>query len=131
MYWYFYPLLYYQQIWAYPDRHERHWFLFLEFKKEKLRYLHYYAFFATHRFLTAFLIIGMYNYPIQQWVLIWFLNFLYFINTQWFYRECINNFFSTFNGFIQLIFSICLFLFLNSQNPDKLRIWGYVSNTFL
>ena len=123
-----YPFIYYNGIWTYPDKHERHCFIFLEFKKDKQRYLYFYFFFATHRFLTAILIIWVYNFPVHQCILISLLNFLILVSTVWWYKETINNFLYTFNGLILLLLSWCLCFFTSSRNPRRLKIYGYVSN---
>ena len=121
-----YPAIYYSEILTHPDFHVRHCLLFLEFSKEKKRNLYFYAYFILHRFFFAFLLICMYNFPVQQWIMLSFLNFLFLYYTFKMYLNWVQNFLHTFNWVVQLIFSAWLMLFLSSSDPDKLKIWGYV-----
>ena len=36
-YWFIYPIIYYSEILIYPEIHERHWLLFLEFNRENIK----------------------------------------------------------------------------------------------
>ena len=128
IYCYFYPAIHYEEIWTHPDFHERHCLLFLEFNKEKQRNLHFYFYFTLHRFLFAFLLIFMYNFPVQQWVMISYLNFLFLIYTFKMYKSWLQNFLHTFNWVVLLFFSILLILFVSPSDPEKLKYSGYVSN---
>ena len=121
-----YPAIYYSEILTHPDFHERHCLLFLEFNKDKKRNLYFYAYFILHRFLFAFLLICMYNFPFWQWVIICYFNVLFLIYTFKVYKSWLQNFLHTFNWVVQFIFSVWLMLFLSPSDPDKLKIWGYV-----
>ena len=126
-YWFIYPIIYYSEICTHPDFHERHWLLFLEFNMEKQRNLLFYAFFILYRIFFAFFIIGIYDFPLIQCILVWLLNFWILIKTFKMYKDCLPNFLYTFNSAIQFFFSCCLPLFLNPNDPNKIKIAGYVS----
>ena len=125
-----YPAVYYSELLTHPEIHERHWLLFLEFNKENPINLRFYSYFIIHRYFFAFIIVWMYNYPAQQWVLLWFLNLLMLIYTFKVYESWLQNFLHTFNWVILIVFSILVWLFLKSDDPTKLMIWGYVSISY-
>ena len=129
-YCFIYPRIYYSEILTHPDFHERHCLLFYEFNKDKSRNLYFYGYFMMHRYFFAFLLIWMYNFPVCQCVLIWYLNILYLIYTFKVYNSWLQNFLHVFNWLILIALSACLGLFLDLSNPDKLKISGYVSENY-
>ena len=123
-----YPVIYYSSIWNHPDIHERHCLLFLEFNQDKQKNLYFYFYFILHRYFFAILLVCMYNYPVQQWIMISYLNFLFLIYTFKMYKSCLQNFLHTFNWVFLFFFSILLLLFVSPSDPEKLKYSGYVSN---
>ena len=130
IYWFLYPFIYYSSLCTYPDKHERHWLLFLEFKNNKIRYLYFYAYFTTHRISFAIIIVCMNKIPVYQLVCIIIIHFLFLIYTFCPYKKSLVNLLHTFNWLIQLWLSCLLPLFLDSTDANKLKISGYVRNIF-
>ena len=128
VYWFSYPTIYYSTIQTHPDKHERHCLLFLEFKREKLRAMYFYSYFAIHRFWVAFVVVWIYNFPVIQWVCLIKLNLMFFIYTFRVYKSMLQNFLHSFNWITLIAFSLCLPLFLSPSDPNKLKISGYVSH---
>ena len=128
VYWLAYPVIYYSEIWAHPNFHERHSLLFQEFNSDKQRNLYFYFYFILHRFIFAVLLICMYSFPVQQWVTISYLNSLFLIYTFKMYKSWLQNFLHTFNWVVLFFFSILLLLFVSPSDPNKLKYSGYVSN---
>ena len=122
-----YSQFYFSSIWVIPNKHERHWLLFSEFNWDKSRNLLFYFYFTLYRLLLAFLLIWMYNYSIQQLVLISFLNFFNLMYTISMFKRKLNNFLHTFNSIILFTFSLWLPMFLSSSNLTKLKVSGFVS----
>ena len=126
-YWFIYPIIYYSEILIYPEIHERHWLLFLEFNRDNIKNLFFYGYFILHRFIFALLMVWFYSMPGRQWFLICVLNLAYLKYTFKVFKNCLQNFLHIYNWIIQFALSVCLMLFLSPNNPDKLKIWGYVS----
>ena len=131
IYFYAYPIIYYESIWEYPDKNERHCLLFLEFRRDNVRNLLFYGNFAVHRVAFAFVVVWMKDFPINQWVWIVLLSLWILWKTFWVYRHALPNFLNTFNGIILLFYSILLFLFISLTNPNRTLIVGYVSLFFI
>ena len=127
IYFYAYPTIYYESIWEYPDKNERHCLLFLEFRRDNIRNLLFYGNFAMHRVAFAVVIVWMKDFPINQWVWITLLSLWILLKTFWVYKHALPNFLNTFNGIVLLFYSILLFLFISSANPNRTLIVGYVS----
>ena len=127
MYWFLYSNIHYDSILEFPDKHERHWLLFLEFNKDKLKNLHFYAYFLIHRVTFGFVVAWLSDFPLHQWVLTWMLNLLMLIYTFKAYKSWLSNFLHGFNWFMLLALSLMLPMFLNSDDAEKLKIAGYVS----
>ena len=53
-YWFIYPIIYYSEILIYPEIHERHWLLFLEFNRNNIKNMLFYGYFILYRFAFAF-----------------------------------------------------------------------------
>ena len=128
VYWLAYPAIYYSEIWTHPNFHQRHCLLFLEFNCDKQRNLYFYFYFILHRSFFAVMLICMYNFPVQQLVMISFLHFLFLIYTFKMYKSWLQNFLHTFNWVVLFFFSILLILFVSPSDPEKLKYSGYVSN---
>ena len=126
LYWFLYPKIYYTDIWVYPEKHERHWALFLEFNKDYPQNLYFYGYFLIHRITLAFIVAWMSDFSIDQCVLICFLNILMLIYTFKVYKNWLNNFLHTYNWLILLVLSLMLPMFLSSVDANKLKISGYV-----
>ena len=131
IYFYAYPTIYYESIWVYPDKNERHCLLFLEFRRDNVRNLLFYGNFAVHRVAFAFVVVWMKDFPINQWFWITLLSLWILWKTFWVYRHALPNFLNTFNAIVLLFYSILLFLFISSANPKRTVIVGYVSLTSL
>ena len=131
LYFYLYPFVYYESICEFPDKHERHWLLFLEFRKDNIKNLMFYGNFTLHRVLFAFVVVWMKDFPINQWVWITFLSFWITLKTFRVHKATLPSFLNTFNCIILLGYSFMLFLFLSASNPNRLIISGYVSLLYL
>ena len=127
IYWFVYPIYYYEELCTSPEKHERHKLLYSEFKRDKLQNLFFYAYFIIYRFLFAFIIVYMYAIPEKQCIWITIINLVMLRYTYRVFKSCIVNFLHFYNSFIQTLFSLWLILFLNANNPNKLKICGYVS----
>ena len=127
LYWFLYSSIYYYDILVYPERHERHWLLFFEFNTDKVRNLFFYAYFIVHRMSFSLIIAWMSNFPINQCVLTLFVNLLYLLYTFKVFKSWLQSFLHTFNWLILVCLSWLLPLFLNTDDPNKLEISGYVS----
>ena len=127
MYWFLYPNIHYESILEFPDKHERHWLLFLEFNTDKLKNLHFYAYFLIHRVTFGFVVAWLSDFPLHQWVLTLILNLLMLIYTFKAYKSWLSNFLHGFNWFMLLALNLMLPMFLNSEDAEKLKIAGYVS----
>ena len=126
-YCFIYPVIYYSDILIYPEIHERHWLLFLEFKRDNIKNMFFYGYFILYRFIFALLVVWMYSMPDRQWFLICVLNLAYLKYTFKSFKSCLQNFLHIYNWIMQFTLSVCLMLFLSPDDPDKLKIWGYVS----
>ena len=126
LYWFIYPTVYYSDILVYPDHHERHWLLFLEFNKNKLRNLYFYGYFFIHRLSTSFVIIWLNAFIVHQCIFLIALNLMMLVYTFKVYNSCLHNFIHSFNWFILLAISWTMPLFLSSSDKDKLIMSGYV-----
>ena len=127
VYFFIYPFKYYESICELPEKHERHWLLFLEFKKNNIKNLMFYGNFTLHRVLFAFVVVWMKDFPLNQWVWITFLSFWITLKSFKVYKDTLPSFLNTFNCIVLLGYSFMLFLFLSTSNPNKLIISGYVS----
>ena len=130
IYWFVYPSIYYSYIWVYPDKNEKHCLLFLNFNREKVKNLLFYGYFALHRIAFSFVVVWMKNLPTTQLVWILVVHIWMLINTFCPFKKALQNFLHTFNLIILWILSLLLFLFIDSQNINKLKISGYVSLYF-
>ena len=119
VYWFAYPLIYYENIIKFPDKHERHWLLFLEFNTDNFKNILFYGYFILYRFIFAFFIIFMNSNPKSQWACIWFLNILILIYTSQAFKSKLQNFLHIFNGIILLAISLWLPLFIKTQIIHK------------
>ena len=131
VYFYLYPFVYYESIWEFPDKHERHWLLFFEFKKDNIKNMMFYGNFTLHRVLFAIVVVWMKDFPVNQWVWITFLSFWITLKTFRVYKDALPNFLNTFNCIVLLGYSFMLFLFLSTSDPSRLIISGYVSLLYL
>ena len=127
IYWFIYPYFNYYDIWIYPEKHERHWLLFLSFNKEKIKNLLFYGYFTFHRIAFSFIVVWMNNFWINQWIIILMLHVWISINTFWPFKRALFNFLHTFNWIIQCILGLLLFLFIDSHKVNRIKISGYVS----
>ena len=117
---------YYSNILVYPDHHERHWLLFLEFNKNKQRNLYFYGYYFIHRLSTWFVIVWMNAFTFSQCVLLITMNFMMLVYTFRVYNSCLHNFVHCFNWIVLLAASWMLPLFISSSDANKLKICGYV-----
>ena len=123
-----YPFVYHERIITHPDFNERHWFLFLEFKREKLKCLLFYGWFLVHRLVLSIVFVWMNNFTKHQLVLL-----LYFSSLMLFYwvmlrpfKSHLQNYLTCFNGFVLSVFSVMMFLFLSSANANQITISSYL-----
>ena len=127
MYTFFYPIYFHEEFITHPDKHERHWLLFFDFKKEQLKWLYFYAYFFLRRLLFAFVLVSMKEFLVQQLILILFLWLLIFVYQVRFrpYDSWLQNTLTIFNELVLIVFSILMFPFLNNKDPTRTTIVSY------
>ena len=121
-----YPFKHYTNIWEYPDKHERHWMLFLDFKRDHIRRFYFFGYFVLHRIGLAIIIVCMLEFPVDQCTCIIFICLWFFIMTFNSYKESLPNFLHTFNSIVLICYSGMMPLFISWENPQQLLIAGYV-----
>ena len=128
IYLFIYPVMYFESIKNEPEKHVRHEIVFSQFKQNKLKSMHYFAYFVLRRLLFSLVIVAMPKFAIKQWILIMLLClwiFIYQIIIRP-YNSLLNNFIWTFNEGILFVYSWLMYIFLDSSDPDRLKISGYV-----
>jgi cysteine-rich repeat protein len=119
-----YPMVNIESIRKFPDFHERHWLLFLEFKTKNSKCLFHYAYFLVRRLLFSFVLVCMKDFPRNQIVLIllmWICIAGYQVYLQPF-KDTLQNVLASFNEIILVVFWGMLFSFLRSDNPKQLKV---------
>jgi cysteine-rich repeat protein len=119
-----YPMVFMESIVKYPDYHERHAILFLEFKQKHLKWFYYYAYFLVRRLAFSFVLVCMKDFPKNQVVMIlllggWIAAYQIFYQP---FKETLQNVLSTFNELIFTAFAAMLFNFLKSNDPIRLKV---------
>ena len=121
LYAFLYPWILFESILIYPDHNERHCLLFLEFKRQPIKCMHFYAYFLLRRLSFAFVLVTMKEFTGAQWVLILALS-LWTFGYHARYRPFENwlqNVLWIFNELILIIFSVLMFPFLNLKDPSQ------------
>ena len=124
----YYPLKYYKQLVSLPDLHERHCFLFLEFRSSNIKCHLFYVYFLLRRLFFAFLLVCMKDFPHYQVTLILLINlwtFAYHVRLRPF-KSSLQNGLACFNELVLLVFSSLLFLFLSADDLSRIRIGSFV-----
>ena len=128
MYTMIFPLSYYDRIQIYPDYNDRHCMLFLDFRRVKHKAVLYYAYFLVRRMLFSLIIVCLKDYQRLQCVLImvcmgYIAWYQIYIRP---YKSCLQNWLSTYNELILVIFSCMMFVFLTPDDPKQLQLGGYI-----
>ena len=124
-----YPFIFHSRIITHPDFNERHCFLFLEFKRERLESLLFYGYFMLHRLMLSVVFVWMNSFPKHQWALLLYFNLLILIYCLIFkpFKSQLQNYLNCFNGTVLTVFSLTMFMFLNSTDSSRITICSYVS----
>ena len=124
-----YPFIFHNRIITHPDFNERHCFLFLEFKRERLESLLFYWYFMLHRLMMSVVFVWMNSFPIHQWALLLYFNLLMLIYCLTFkpFKSQLQNYLNCFNWTVLTVFSLMMFMFLSSTDSSKITICSYVS----
>ena len=128
VYLFLYPFIYFEDIKIDPEWHERHAFIFSQFKSNNIKCMFYFAYFVLRRLLFSLVLVWMHLFIIHQCILIlllWLWIFLYQAILRP-YKSCLNNFIGCFNEGILLAYSSLMFIFIDPSQPSKLKISGYM-----
>ncbi|CAI2358753.1 unnamed protein product [Moneuplotes crassus] len=121
------PLVYFKQLQVYPDRYERHCFLFLEFKTQHIKCVLFYSYFTLRRVLIAVVVIGMQNFVRIQIICLTLL-FFWVAKYQVIYKPFkseASNFLNSANEIFLVIFCLALLNFMSPNDANKLELFGF------
>ena len=133
VYLFVYSYYFFEDIVIYPDHHERHSLMFLEFKRERVEQFFFYPFFMLRRIFIAYVFVGIKDRPLVQCVclsLSAIIMAIYCIRIRP-YESKVWNLLTCFNEVMLSCISLTLFMFLSSDNPEALNSYGYLTDSLL
>ncbi|CAI2359689.1 unnamed protein product [Moneuplotes crassus] len=122
------PMIYFKDLQIYPDHHERHCFLFLEFKTQHIKCVLFYSYFTLRRILIAVVVIGLQNFARIQIVCLTIL-FFWIAKYQVIHRPFktqTSNFLNCVNEVFLVIFCVVLLNFVNPSDANKANLLGFI-----
>jgi cysteine-rich repeat protein len=128
-----FPVLNYSEIQTHPDHFERHSFIFLEFKRTKLKCILYYAYFILRRLGIAAVVVCLKDIVLVQCVCVTVLFFWMahysLVNKP--FKSKTQNFLCWINETFLVFFSLMLFCFRDPSKLMIIKIAGFMCIGFL
>ncbi|CAI2361767.1 unnamed protein product [Moneuplotes crassus] len=125
-----FPAYYYSAIKIYPEKFERHCFLFSEFKTSKPECLQYYSYFVIRRMLLAGVIVCLRQTNLLQLICVVVL-FYSVCKYQLIYKpyKCqATNFLCCVNEIFLLVLSLIFFAFKSPGDPNTIQLFGFIAS---